>query len=89
MCLLTVLQRKKGTSGLKKGGYSKDSFKAIGVVNLPLHEVADGTIHDLLLPLSWCVSEQATIHVIISAMDKVNFAINNFMHCSYHTKKFH
>mmetsp|Transcript_25145 Transcript_25145/g.36105 ORF Transcript_25145/g.36105 Transcript_25145/m.36105 type:complete len:608 (+) Transcript_25145:53-1876(+) len=72
MCMLSVLQRKKGTSGLKKGGYSKDCFKTIGVVNLPLHEVADGTIHDLLLPLSWCVSEQASIHVVISAMDKEN-----------------
>ena len=70
--MLSVLQRKKGSSGFKKGGNSKDCFKTIGVANVPLHEVADGQVHDLELPLNWCVSESATIHVAISATERDN-----------------
>ena len=53
MCMLSVLQRKKGSSGFKRGGNSKDCFKTIGVANVPLHEVADGQMHELSLPLTW------------------------------------
>lgn len=61
---LLVLQRKKGSAGLKT---TKDAFKTIGIANFPLHEAAAlGGLREKSLPLQWCVSEKA--YLVVNAI---------------------
>lgn len=61
---ISLLQRKKGALGLKKG---KEGFKSSGTCKLQLHgEYADGAPHEVELPLQWCIAEGATVKMTIT-----------------------
>lgn len=61
---ISLLQRKKGALGLKKG---KEGFKSSGTCKLQLHgEFADGGPHEVELPLQWCIAEGATVKMTIT-----------------------
>lgn len=65
---LSVLQRKKGPAGLSAN--SKEAFRTIGLVSLPLHVLADngpGPGHEMDLLLGWCKSERAYMEVVVTS----------------------